>query len=344
VAEAAAATGSGSSSSSSRGNFMRDYLGIGVLYVVFFAFAFLLAAYLTFPYDRLRDFILTKIEASTKGRPDALQVDIGELSPTLLTGVVLTDVDVRRNSADSASEADQTTLHFDEVTARVSLWSLLMRAPKLNFKAKVGEGELDGSFKQDGEAQEMEAEIDSLDVGKLGLGTFIGVPLKGRATGTMQLSIPAEAQKTTGDLELKISGLRIGDGKAKLMMPGLRSGMTLEEVDAGSLDLAIKAANGSAELVRFATDGKDLKIHGDGSIRLANPMRRSRPDVQLELKLSDAYKQKTDRTKALFEILAMQPDWQRATGTDGSLNLHVTGTLQTPRATPGGTLRTPRKH
>ncbi|HET6333867.1 MAG TPA: type II secretion system protein GspN [Polyangiales bacterium] len=345
MAEAAAGTAATGSSPVSKGvAFVRDYLGIGVLYVVFFVVAFMLAAYLTFPYDRLRGYILDKIEASTKGRPDAFHVELGELSPSLLTGVVLTDVDVRRRAADSASEAEQTTLHFDEVTARVSLWSLLMRAPKVNFTAKVGEGELEGSYKQDGDAQEIESEIDSLDVGKLGLGTFIGVPLKGRATGTLQLSMPAEAQKTTGDVELKISGLRIGDGKAKLVMPGLRSGMTLEEVDAGSLDLAIKAANGSAELVRFATDGKDLKIHGDGSIRLANPMRRSRPDVQLEMKLSDAYKQKTDRTKALFEILAMQPDWQRATGTDGSLNLHVTGTLQTPRATPGGTLRTPRKH
>ena len=153
------------------------------------------------------------------------------------------------------------------------------------------------------------------------------------------MALPAEANKATGELQLKIAGLHIGDGKAKLSLPGLRSGMTLEEIDAGSLDLAIKAANGSAELERFGTDGKDLKIRGEGAIRLANPIRRSRPDVQLELKLSDAYKNKTDRTKALFEILAMQPEWQRATGTDGALNLHVTGTLQTPRATPGGTMK-----
>jgi type II secretion system protein N len=144
-------------------------------------------------------------------------------------------------------------------------------------------------------------------------------------------------------MELKIEGLRIGDGKAKLTVPGLRNGMTLEEVDAGTLDIAMKAQNGSADIVRFATDGKDLKIHGEGSLRLANPLRRSRPDIQLELSLSDAYKNKTDRTKALFEILSMQPDWQRATGADGALNLHVTGTLQTPRATPGGS-RSARKH
>jgi type II secretion system protein N len=330
-------------------NFLREYLGIGVLYALFFAVAFMFSAYLTFPYERLRDFILTKIEAASKGKPDAMQVDIGELTPSFLTGVVLHDVEVRKGtppeapapaSGAAAGEAPEpSALRFDEVTARVSLWSLLMRSPKVSFKARVGEGELDGSFKQDGEAHEMEAELDAVDVAKLGLGSYLGVPLKGRATGTLELALPAEANKATGDLQLKIAGLRVGDGKTKVSLPPMKSGMTLEEIDAGSLDLAIKAANGSADIERFATDGKDLKIRGEGQIRLANPLRRSRPDVQLQLKLSDAYKNKTDRTKALFEILAMQPDYQRAVDTEGALNLHVSGTLQTPRATPGGTLR-----
>jgi type II secretion system protein N len=332
-------------------NFVREYLGIGVLYALFFAVAFMFSAYLTFPYERLRDFILTKIEAASKGKPDAVQVDIGELSPSFLTGVVLHDVEVRKGtppeaatSGAAAGEAPEpSALRFDEVAARVSLWSLLMRSPKVSFKAKVGEGELDGSFEQDGDAHEVEAELDAVDVAKLGLGSYLGVPLKGRATGTLELALPAEANKARGDLQLKIAGLRIGDGKTKVSLPPMKSGMTLEEIDAGSLDLAIKAANGSADIERFATDGKDLKIRGEGQIRLATPLRRSRPDVQLQLKLSDAYKNKTDRTKALFEILAMQPDYQRAVDTEGALNMHVTGTLQSPRATPGGTLRG-RKH
>jgi type II secretion system protein N len=313
---------------------LRAYVGLGVFYTAFFGLAFIVSAYFTFPYDRLRDFLISKIEARGKGMSDTVQVEIGELSPSFFTGAVLKDVEIKRRTGEA--DAEPSTLHFDEVSARVSAWSVLMRSPKVKLHAKVGEGELDGSFEQDGDTQHVEAELDALDVGKLGLGSFLGVPMKGRASGKLNLSLPVETPKTTGELELKIAGLRIGDGKAKLSMPGLRNGMTLEEVDAGTLDLAMKAQNGSADIVRFATDGKDLKIQGEGSMRLANPLRRSRPDVQLELKLSDTYKNKTDRTKALFEILAMQPDWQRATGADGALNLHVAGTLQTPRATPGG--------
>ena len=45
--------------------------------------------------------------------------------------------------------------------------------------ATVGEGELDARYQQDSEAQHIEAELDALDVGQLGLGSFVGVPLKG---------------------------------------------------------------------------------------------------------------------------------------------------------------------
>ena len=317
--------------------YIREYLGLGILYAVFFAVAFILSAYLTFPYERLRDFIVSKVEESGKGRADTMQLEIGELQPSMVTGAVLRDVQLRRRTAEGDAEA--SALHFDEITARVSAFSVLTGSPKVHILAKVGEGELDGTFVQDSEQQELSAELDAIDVGKMGLGSFLGIPLKGRATGNLEFTMPAQAAKTTGNLELKIAGLKIGDGKAKLSLPGLRSGMTLEEIDAGALDLAIKAQNGVAEISKLVTNGKDLKINGEGSIRLADPLRRSRPDVQLELKLSDAYKNKTDRTKALFEILTMQPDWQRATGPDGALNLHVAGTLQSPRATPGGTRR-----
>ena len=46
--------------------------------------------------------------------------------------------------------------------------------------------------------------------------------------------------------------------------------MTLDEIDAGVLELAIKAQNGVAEISKLSTDGKDRKINGAGNVRLAN--------------------------------------------------------------------------
>jgi len=316
---------------------LRDYALRGWAYASFFVAAFVLSAYLTFPYDHLRDYIVARVEAAGKGNADSVRLEIGSLRPSFLTGAVLTDVELTRRTA--SGEGEPSRLHFDEVTARVSPWSVLTRSPRVSMVATVGEGELDASYQQDSEAQHIEAELDALDVGKLGLGSFVGVPLKGRATGTLDFTLATEAVKTVGTLDLKIAGLKIGDGKAKLSLPGLRSGMTLDEIDAGALELTIKAQNGVAEISKLSTDGKDLKINGDGNVRLANPVRRSRPDVVLELQLSDAYKTKSDRNKALFEILAMQPEWQKATGPDGALSLHIAGTVQSLRATAGGARR-----
>jgi hypothetical protein len=37
----------------------------------------------------------------------------------------------------------------------------------------------------------------------------------------------------------------------------------------------------------------------------------------------------------MFELLNMQPDWQRAISPDGTMRLHVGGTFLAIRGTPG---------
>jgi hypothetical protein len=36
----------------------------------------------------------------------------------------------------------------------------------------------------------------------------------------------------------------------------------------------------------------------------------------------------------MFEIIGMRPEWQHATTPDGTLRVHVGGTLQSPKAGP----------
>jgi type II secretion system protein N len=114
----------------------------------------------------------------------------------------------------------------------------------------------------------------------------------------------------------------------------MAAGLTLDELEAGKLKLGIDVHDGVATLSRLSADGRDLKLSGKGTVRLAEPWKRSRPDLDLDLTFSDAYKNKSERTKAMFEILGMQPDWQRATTPDGTMHLHVGGTFLAVRASP----------
>jgi type II secretion system protein N len=309
---------------------LKERLLFGALYTGFFLVAFAFSAYLTFPYERLRDFLVAKVAGNHPG-DDALALQVGELEPSWLTGVELTDVDVSRGAADGSEPA---TLHFDTVTVRVSVLPLLIGNIKLSLNAEVGDGSMHVDYAH-GEIREIEAEMDALDVGVLGLGSWIGVPLKGSATGAVVMALDETATKSEGDIALTIEDLHVGDGKAKLSIPGMSGGLTLDQVKAGTLELVLKVTEGNASLEKLSTTGPDLKLDGTGGLRLADPLRRSRVDLQLGLKFSDAYKQKSTNTKALFELMSFQDMWKRATDADGTMHLSVGGTLQALRGTPG---------
>jgi len=315
-------------------------LMLGLLYAVFFSAVFVTALYWTFPYDRLRDFIASKLSSTGA---DATTVEIGELAPVGLSGVRVRDLSVVRaippdpTNAIAANVAGPppSELRLSEVTAQLALLPLLLGNQHLALDALVGKGKLTGTLERNGDAKQIALTFTALDVGALGLASFISLPLDGLASGSIDLQIPVDPTKTTGKINLEIRGVRVGDGKTKVKPPGMAAGFTLDEIDAGKLKLALDVRDGVAKLTQCSADGNDLKLTGKGQVRLADPWKRSRPELDVELNFTPAYKNKSDRTKAMFELLNMQPDWQRATSADGTLRLHIGGTFLAIRGTPG---------
>jgi type II secretion system protein N len=314
----------------SRSAQLRDKTLLAGLYTGFFGLVFLLSLYWTFPYDRLRDYVVGKLSSD-----DAIAtrtVEIGELRPVGIGGVRITDLEITQLA--KTPDAQPATLRLSSLSADLSLWSLLIGNKKLTVSAKAG-GTLDGKYLQTSDTQHFEAELNGFDLGQLGVGSYMGLPIKGKATGTIDVQVAADVVKSTGSVKLEVKNLKVGDGKAKIKPPGLGTGLTLDEIDAGKLALAIDLHDGVANITRFATDGRDLKMSGKGSIHLSDPLKRSRPDLELDLTFSDAYKNKSDRTKAMFEILQMRPEWQRATTPDGTMRVHLGGTFASIRGGPG---------
>jgi type II secretion system protein N len=309
---------------------LKESLVFGAFYAGFFVLIFLFSAYLTFPYDRLRDLIVAS--ASTSGAGASRSLQIGDLRPIGLSGVRLKDVELVQEA--TAAADPPSVLRVSELSLQVSPWALLFGEKKVELSAKVGLGSIEGKYGQTATAQHIQAELAAVDIAELGLGTFIGMPLKGKASGTIDLNLPTELPKSTGTLKLEIKGLHIGDGKAKIKIPPLSGGLTLEEIDAGKLEMGMQVQDGIATLTRFATDGRDLKLTGKGTLRLAEPIRRSRPDMTLDLTFSQAYK-KRDRAEAMFLFINDRSEWQRATTPEGTMHVHVTGTLQALRGAPG---------
>jgi type II secretion system protein N len=307
-------------------------------YVVFFFFCFFMFAYLTFPYERLRDIIIDRFSSGPDASGAKTAVKIEELSPHWFTGVQLEGVTVTR-TADATSEP--TVIAIDEVRLRVSPLAYLFDSYEVSFGAEAGEGSLDGTYESDieGKSKHVVAELDALDLGQMGVGSFLGMPLAGVATGTVDVDIPEEIATSAGDVDLEIAGLVLGDGKNKMKIPGMAGGLTLDPIDAGTLKMKMSIKEGVAAIETFEAKGKDLTLDGSGSLRLATPFDRSRADLTIGFKVEDAYKNKSEKSKIALELMSGNPIMRSATGSDGMTRLQLSGVVSMLRprpAAPGG--------
>jgi type II secretion system protein N len=304
-------------------------------YTVFFLTCFVLFAYWTFPYDRVRNLLEAEVAASAAPGTPQTKLSIGDLGPHWLSGVAMSAVALEKSSA--IADEPPSRIAIDELTLHASPLALLLGSLDVSFGAEIGDGEIGGHYaKDDGEPMEIDAELDTVDLERLGAGSYLGVPLAGTATGVIDVALAEPAAGTQGSVDMRIEKLGIGDGKTKVKIPGMAGGLTIDAIDAGALDLKVAIRDGVATIERLEAKGKDVELSGSGSIRIANPFSQSRADITLAVTFSDAYKQRSDRTKVAFEVMGQNPLIKRATGSDGMMRFKLTGALNNLRSAPAG--------
>jgi type II secretion system protein N len=182
------------------------------------------------------------------------------------------------------------------------------------------------------------ASFDKVDLGKLGiLESMLQVPMQGTLSGDVELSLAQDPKLSQGSVKLKVDKLVVGDGKAKVKVGGL-GGLTLDPIEAGDLTLDIDLKDGVGLLNKLAADGKDLKLKGNGDVRLGTPLGTSRLSILVNVKFTDAYRNKSPRTQAMFGLLDSSgaPQIAAAKTADGALQYRLSGTLASPRPLPEG--------
>lgn len=307
-------------------------------YTAYFFGCFLLACYLTFPYGRVRDWLQ---EQAAKRSGGASELQIGQLEPSWITGVQLTDV---RYIQTTPGDTDgPNVIEFDELSVRASALAAITGDLAVSFSGEGGGGSVEGEFTgTDGvfsgkfEDMTLNAEFSGLDVAAVGLTTVAGLPLNGALTGVIDISIPKDIKAISGTVKLAIHGLTLGDGKSKLKIPGMRQGFTLEQINAGKLEIDAVVSDGVIDIKKIQSKGKDLSLSASGTVRLASKFKRSRLDLTIEAAFSDAYKNRDDKTKALFELMNFQRKVKQAMTPEGALRYKIGGTVGVPRATPAG--------
>ncbi len=307
----------------------------GAGYPAFFLMFVVLGAYWTFPYDRVRDYIIQEVE-----RDGATQLEIESLEPSWLTGIELEGV---RYAKVPEGGGEPAVLEISHLEARVSVLSLIAGEQDVSFAADLSGGIIEGNYAASEEQTHVEATLTNVDLRRIGpLRAAVGLPITGRANGSVDLTIAREAANTTGSADLTVRGVSLGDGETPLVIEGLGAGLTLERMNLGTLELRMRTERGVGTLERLRADGEHAQLWGTGTVRLVQPLRMSSLDVLLRIKFKDAYRESSDRMRALFSLLEMNPQVRPARTSDGALQWRIQGAFASRiRMTPSGRTEMP---
>lgn len=320
------------------------WIGYPLLYVLLLA----LFARCTFPYERVRDRLVS--EFNVKQAAAGMRIEIAEMSGYWLSGIEAEGVKVTRTSAAGASpapvaadaNADEQKPHvtlIDHVYGSVSLLRLLFGTTAGSFGMEMQSGEIEGSFSSSSEKQTLELELSKVNVGDLPmLSDLAGLPLKGTVDGKLEMELPEQkAAKAEGKVDLNMTGISAGDGKAKVLKV-----IALPELKVGNVKLSATITDGRVKIESMSAKGQDFEMALDGSIRLRDPLPLSMLDMGLEFRFLDSYKNKNDITRGLFGtpgaavpgLFEMDPKVQRSKREDGFYGWRVVGSIDKPLFEP----------
>ncbi|HNS98698.1 MAG TPA: type II secretion system protein GspN [Polyangiaceae bacterium] len=270
-----------------------------VMYPLFYVVCFVFFAYLTFPFDTLRDRVVLAFAENQRKTGGDSYLEIDKLESYWLSGAQARGV--RLTSAPSVksdgTKGKPTVFEVDRVAARVALLPLLIGRVTIHFSADLLGGTLRGSTRKSGEDRTIYLELSDLSVGEIEpIVELIGLPLAGRLKGTVDLTLPeGKLAKATGSVDLVLQDLSVGDGKAKI-----KDTIALPRLVVGDLELTCDFSEGRVTITKFAASGNDLDFHAEGRLTLREKMMESQSDMYLRFRFADKYKSKDEKTTALF--------------------------------------------
>jgi type II secretion system protein N len=286
-------------------------------YPTFFFLCFLFFAYKTFPYEKLADRITQ--EAAARG----YEVEIVDLSHSGLTG--LTFESMRVVLPPEGEDGPPLDVILDELTVETSLFALLSGAQSFSFDAELAGGEAEGDVSMGEETLELELEVEQVDLGAIpALRRYTRVPMMGILDGEVELSMPEEVAESSGKVDLSIESLKVGDGKTKLDIPGW-GGLTVDQADAGTLELVVPIEEGIAQLETAKSHGTDLKLDAVGKVRLLRPLERSDLNLMVRVKIEDAYKERSAKVATMLELASS--GLKSAMTNDGAIQYMINGAI-----------------
>jgi type II secretion system protein N len=236
----------------------------------------------------------------------------------------------------SPSREDQVPTKFilDDVDVRVGLFSLMIGNLDVEVETVRDEGRIWAHYARNDARTKVELEIEELplyDVPKAR--QALNVPLMGLFGLKVSLEVPGgEYSKANGFIEVSCASCRLGDGETKLYVPGskgLKDGVTIPEIDLGSLSGRIEIEEGKGEIVEIIeTESDDLSVAISGAMRLHDKFELSGLDIVIKADFSDALQERSERIRLMVQTASPMVKLEAP---ERGLGWRLEGVLKKPR-------------
>ena len=306
-------------------------------YPLFYLFCLAIFFSVTFPYEKLKERIVTSFNAQQKASSSPTELQIDELDSSFVTGIKAKGVRLLTPSSDPTK--GPVELKIDEARARISLLGLLIGNKDVTFRLDAFDGVIKGAYSDSGKQREIEVEFENVDISKIdAIAANAGVPFEGRLGGTLKLQLPeGKASKAGGAVNLQIKDMVAGNAK-ELQVKTPLGPFTLPRLRVGTFDVTGTATDGVLKITKLGASDGDVNVQGDGRVQLKEVATDALLDANLKFKINDSYRKKNDKTKLLFgdpdkkdkPMLEMDPNIGKSKSADGFYQMKISGKLGKP--------------
>jgi len=300
-------------------------------YPLFALFVALIAFYWSVPRERVKDRLETALSADvTSGQPLAIgmDVEIGELTLRLFTGLGFKATNIVLRTRPMMQGEKPARYVIDDVRVRLGLFSTLFGRPSYSFLAHALSGSVEGHVSGNDDGTKADVEVDKLVLnGVPGIQqSFGGLPVDGTVSGKLAVTLPKNLlANASGTIDVDIDDIIVGDGKAKLSVPGdpfLAAGVTFPRIKLGRLSGQIVIDKGRARFEGVRVHSPDADATLDGYVELHDPIGASQIHAYLKFRPSEALVKREATVELMTNALA-----GTAKRSDGYLGIQMTGPL-----------------
>jgi type II secretion system protein N len=292
-------------------------------YPLFAIAVVMITIFATLPRDRIKDKIETALSA-----PEGIGMDVtvGDVGLMLFTGAGIKATDVVLRSRPMQQDVKPARYVIDDIKLRVGLLGLLFRHPTYRFKAHTMQGELRGAISASSSQEDITLEIEKLVLtGVQAIAQSVGLPVEGTLALKLEATAPQNLMsKTDGSLDVTLADAALGDGKAKLTVPGdpfMSQGLTFPRLKLGTITGHVTIEKGKAKLEDFRAHSADGDVTLDGFIELKDPLSTSQMHGYLRFKPSDALVKREPTVELMTNSMAA------AKRPDGYLGIQLSGPI-----------------